>query len=302
MKEKLQRKLKDIFRTEEKFYPLLEDFVFKQVFGSSKNTANLALLLEPLLPLNGEELNTLQIQNTFVERSWSGDKLIILDIKAVTGSGKVINVELQVEKGRVFTNRLVYYLTKLAGEQLHGGNNYDLIRPVYCAAICNFIMLPELPGYVHRFSLREEESGMLLTDLLNIVTIELKKLPELDDGSRAWPVLQCFRCKTAKEAEMHAIAYPQVKEIVAELRRFSLVKEVRAAYNLYHKARCDRKMWEDEYHSRGIEEGAAREREKWEAVRSENEAVLSENEALRREVERLRRMAGEVSAGDGGSR
>jgi hypothetical protein len=65
---KLKRKLKEIFRAEEKFHPLLEDFVFKQVFGNPKNTANLVLLLEALLPLDEEDLNTLQIQNTFVER------------------------------------------------------------------------------------------------------------------------------------------------------------------------------------------------------------------------------------------
>jgi uncharacterized protein (DUF3084 family) len=106
---------------------------------------------------------------------------------------------------------------------------------------------------------------------------------------------------------MHAITYPRVKEIVADLRGFSLVKEFRAAYDLAMKARRDRKMWQDEYHARGMEEGlqegAAREREKWDAVRSENEAVRSENEAvmseneavmseneeLRRELERLRR-------------
>jgi hypothetical protein len=90
---------------------------------------------------------------------------------------------------------------------------------------------------------------------------------------------------------MHAKAYPGVREIVADLREFSLAKELRSAYDLFQKAQRDRKMWEDEYFLQGAEQ----EREKWEAVRSENKAVLSENkavmsenEALRRELERMR--------------
>jgi hypothetical protein len=83
---------------------------------------------------------------------------------------------------------------------------------------------------------------------------------------------------------MHAKAYPGVREIVADLREFSLAKELRSAYDLFQKAQRDRKMWKDEYFLQGAEQ----EREKWEAVRSENKAVMSENEALRRELERIK--------------
>jgi hypothetical protein len=165
-------------------------------------------------------------------------------------------------------------------------------------------MTSDSTRYIHRYTLLEEETGELFTGLQNIVIIELPKMPKTDDGNGAWPVLECFRCKTIEEAEMHANTYPKVKEIVADLRSFSLVKEIRSAYDLALKAQRDRKMWQDEFHARGMEEGlqegllegAAREREKWDAVRSENEAVrskneavMSENEELRRELERLRK-------------
>ncbi|MDR1469077.1 MAG: Rpn family recombination-promoting nuclease/putative transposase [Spirochaetaceae bacterium] len=289
----------------EKFYSLLEDHIFKQVFGDRKNTSKLALLLESLLPLEGDELSTLKIENTFIERSWREDKLVVLDVNASTKSGKVFDAEVQIEKSGFFHNRLVYYLCRLITEQLRKGHKYDKIRPAYCIAICNFAFLPSLPGYIHRFELREGKSGALFTDLLNIVIIELPKMPKENDGSEAWPILKCFRCKTGEEAEMHAKAYPKVREIVAELREFSLTREIRSAYNMYQKAWRDREMWKDEYHARGMEEGrkegleqgreqgreqgleqgAAQERKKWE---SENEALQSEVEALRRELERAR--------------
>ncbi|MDR0640080.1 MAG: Rpn family recombination-promoting nuclease/putative transposase [Spirochaetaceae bacterium] len=67
------------------------------------------------------------------------------------------------------------------------GRNYDKIRPAYCVAICGFTVLPELPGYIHNIALREEKTGALFTNLENAVIIELPKMPQEDNGSRARP-------------------------------------------------------------------------------------------------------------------
>jgi predicted transposase/invertase (TIGR01784 family) len=271
-------------RQKEKGCPLLRDHVFKQVFSNRKNTASLRALLKAVLHLDEEDLDTLEIENTFVERSWSEDKLVIFDIKAGSASGKSYEIDLQAENNRLFPNRMVYYLCRLTVEQLRRGHNYDRLRPVYCVAICNFRILPDDSRYIHRFALRDESNGEIFTNLQNMVIIELPKMPNEDDGSGAWPVLECFRCKTIEEAEMHAKAYPGIREIVEELKSFSLTKEVRAAYEMYQKTRRDREMWKYEYREQ--------ERERWEAAVSaavsEKEAVNAENEALRRELERLR--------------
>jgi hypothetical protein len=173
---------------------------------------------------------------------------------------------------------------------------------VYCVVICDFAVLPELPKYIHHIALRDEKSGTLFTNLENIVIIELPKMPLEDDGSKAWPVLQCFRCKTGEEAEMLARAYPAVKEIVTSLREFSLGKELRWRYNSYMKAWRDREAYKAEYFARGIEEGATQEREKWmseveeerskfEAERSKSETLLSKFEAERSKAEEERSRA-----------
>jgi predicted transposase/invertase (TIGR01784 family) len=313
---------------EEMPYPLLKDFVFKQVFGNPRKTASLALLLKQVLPLRDEELGRLKIEKTFIERSHREDKLVVLDIRASTAKGQAFDVELQVQKTPVFPDRLAFYLGKLAGGQLRPGEKYDKLRlrPVYCVAVCNFAVLPGLPGYIHRFSLREDECGAQFTKMMNIITIALPKMPKENDGSRMWPVLECFRCKTVEEAEMHAKSYPAIGKIVAELREFSLSRKFRYTWEQREKAWRDRKMLEDEFRSqglqagmqegiqkgmqagmregiqkgiqegmqegiqKGIQEGAAREREKWEALMSEKDA----------ELERLRRIAGEASGGSGG--
>jgi predicted transposase/invertase (TIGR01784 family) len=297
----MKKSMKEGIPSKDKFYPLLDDFIFKQVFGDHKNTGRLALLLEPLIPLQGKDLSSLTIKNTFLHRSRADGKLSVLDVRAETDDGREFDVEVQIQKARFFHDRLVYYQSKLLSDQLRKGYRYEKLRPVYCIAICNFIDQPGLPGYIHYYEHRDRESGTLFTGLQNTVIIELPKMPREDDGSGAWPVLECFRCKTAEEAEMHAKTYPKVRDIVEELKRFSLGRELRAVYDMRLKASLDRKMWEDEFHARGLErglkegmeqgleQGAAREREKWEAVRFENEAARSKIEALERELARLRR-------------
>ncbi|MDR0639322.1 MAG: Rpn family recombination-promoting nuclease/putative transposase [Spirochaetaceae bacterium] len=104
-------------KIERRFYSLLEDFVFKQIFGDRKNTGKLATLPESLLPLQGEEIAALKIGNTFIERAWKNEKPVILDVLAVTKSGLVFDVELQIVKLMFFLNRVVYCLYKLVTDR-----------------------------------------------------------------------------------------------------------------------------------------------------------------------------------------
>ncbi|MDR0640079.1 MAG: hypothetical protein LBG27_14485 [Spirochaetaceae bacterium] len=52
---------------------------------------------------------------------------------------------------------------------------------------------------------------------------------------------------------MLAKAYPAARDILDDLRNFSLAKEIRSSYNFYMKAWRDRDAYKDEYLARGIE-------------------------------------------------
>jgi hypothetical protein len=68
--------------------------------------------------------------------------------------------------------------------------------------------------------------------------------------------LQCFRCKTGEEAGVLAKASPAARDILDDLRNFSLEKEIRSSYSFCMKAWRDREAYKDGYLARGIEEGA----------------------------------------------
>jgi hypothetical protein len=153
-------------------------------------------------------------------------------------------------------------------------------------------MLPDFPSYLNRFMLRDEK-GRLFTDLLEVCIVELPKLPKEDDGTAAWPFLQCFKCESVKETEMLAKSYPQLREIVGEIRQINLVDEVRAFFDDRIKERRDRRAIEGYIREQAFADGHADGMTAGEAKglaggEAEREQLRQENERLRQEVERLK--------------
>lgn len=286
-----------------KFISLMTDYAFKLVFGNQKNIANIEAFLKTVLDLPPEEYSGLTIKNPFLNRFRRKGKQGILDLKLSTKTLNLVNVEVQIMAMMAMINRIVYYLSGLTSGQLSVGENYSKLKRSISVVICGHVILPDFPGYLNRFMLRDEK-GWLFTDLLEVCIIELPKLPREDDGTAAWPYLQCFRCESVKEADMLAKGYPQLSGIVRELKRINLVDDVRAFFDERIKERRDRHAIEGyireqaftEGHDKGRADGIAigkadgiaiGEAER-EHLMQESEQVRQENERLRQENERLR--------------
>jgi len=77
-----------------------------------------------------------------------------------------------------FINKYTYYLTDLHSSQKSRGKKYFELVKTYQATFCTHTVFSSQPGFVHRFSLRNED-GMLLTNQINMVIIELTKLNDV---------------------------------------------------------------------------------------------------------------------------
>src|SRR5262245_32054393 len=104
-------------------YPvLLNDVIFKVVFGTQRNEAVLRALLNALLGLTGTaRIESLQILNPYSGSEHLGDRGVILDVKARDGTGRLYNVEVQVAEEPDYIKRSLYYLARLFSEQLGKG-------------------------------------------------------------------------------------------------------------------------------------------------------------------------------------
>jgi predicted transposase/invertase (TIGR01784 family) len=222
--------------------PLADD-VFKYIFADQRNIDNLAGLLRPLVNLPEAEYKRLTIVDPFLKRFFVKDKLGILDVKLLTTSGKIINVEVQICQFAALRERILYYLSKLLWEQLRRGDHYNRIRQVIGVIICDHL-IPEEAGrqaetlypagftpegieslgagrYLNTYSFRNDFNGEVFTDLIKIITIELPKVPKEWDRNAVWPWARFFTCKTEEEFDMLAEEYPEVTKVVGTLKKLS---------------------------------------------------------------------------------
>jgi predicted transposase/invertase (TIGR01784 family) len=150
------------------------DFAFAKTFARPENKIALLSLLNAILMLE-ESIMDVTIQNPFNYRDFAEDKLTILDIKAVDAQGRVFNVEMQLTVGEGLQKRIVYYGCETYTDQLHKGNDYRALQPVFAICIVDGKIWREKDGSKvhHRFVFTDQVSGRQLQDTIEIHTLEL---------------------------------------------------------------------------------------------------------------------------------
>ncbi len=82
--------------------------------------------------------------------------------------------------GRVFDS------SKLITEQIGSGRNYNGIQNVISILITDKTLIHDSKKYHHRFTFYDREAKIEFSNLVEIHTIELNKLPDIADGSELY--------------------------------------------------------------------------------------------------------------------
>ncbi len=154
--------------------------VFSGFTGNEEITKDLlsAVLKEPI---NKVELNCKEI----LEREVFDDKLGILDIRAKLNNNIDCDIEMQVIDQKNIEKRLLFYLSKIYGQNVRKGQKYKEINK--CIAILftdfNIEKLKPIKKYKTKWNFREEDySDIILTDAMEIHIIELSKVKEFSEN------------------------------------------------------------------------------------------------------------------------
>jgi predicted transposase/invertase (TIGR01784 family) len=237
----------------EKNFSPLYDFAFAQIFGEQRNIENTKGFLKALLNIPDNEFGSLTVVNPILRRFFKKDKSGIVDLKFTAKSGKVIHIELQVEKRDNMKNRVMYYGARLIGDQLKWGEDYNELHQVISIVICDHVLLEEEPSYINFYELRNE-ANRPFTDLFKLAIMELPKLPE-EDGSKLWPWLRFLKSTRKEEFEMLAKRYPELEKPVYCAKRLSLREEWRDFWFHEHLRRMDERALKKQWHIDGRAEG-----------------------------------------------
>ncbi|MCT4508494.1 MAG: Rpn family recombination-promoting nuclease/putative transposase [Tepidibacter sp.] len=230
------------------------DFVFKNIFGSSKHPKILISFLNAILkPKN--LITDVEIQNTDLEKHFVEDKFSRLDVKATTSNNEIINIEIQLKNEYNMIKRSLYYWSKLYEEQLGEGDNYSTLSRTICINILNFKYLKN-DRFHNGYLLKEKETNEELTDIMEIHFIEIPKLKKDSDEKDmlvAWT--EFLKNPESEKVRKLEMSIEEIKEAKDELVKLSNNDEQRMIYEIRSKILKDKVSALSKAKNDGIKQG-----------------------------------------------
>jgi len=220
------------------------DIIFKLLFGTENSLDILTDFLLAVLKLSPDEYDEITISNPFLMQEYKGDKLGILDVKLKLISGKLLNIEIQVDPMPFMESRILFYVSKLITEQIGENDQYDKIKRVISIIITDHLLIKESEKFHHHFGLYDIESKVLLTDILEIHTLEVPKARKIFDDADIenthllyW--MKFLDAKTEEELNMLAEKSPVMEKATIRLLELSADEKTRQLYDARLKEQRD---------------------------------------------------------------
>jgi len=222
--------------------PVKSDIVFRLFFADERNIEFLTGFLKSVLKVPEDDYELIEILDPHLLRDFNEDKLSIIDVKLRTKSRKTIQIEIQLRVTPELKNRIVYYDAKLVTEQIGDKGKYAGINKVISIVITEDDLILNSPRYHHQFTFYDPDAGVELTDLIEIHTLELRKLPDGADGTELYDWARFIIADTDEELNMLSERNPQIGKAVVKLRELSADEEARDLYERRMKAQRDEDM------------------------------------------------------------
>ena len=236
------------------------DFCFKELMQNSKVRQG---FIAALLGKDPEEIRETTILPTSTRQEYEDDKLGILDVAVSLQDGTKLDLEMQVLNFAYWTNRILFYLSKMYTGQLKKGDPYDNLKKCIHVSVLDFIHFPEDKRCYHKISFCDVKTGIPYTDLMELHILELRKLPEKarnEEGVIRW--MRFFNGKKKEDFEEMAKTDQYMAEAFSELEKLSADERKRLEYEAREKAVRDyNSLMGGELRrglERGIEEGRKR--------------------------------------------
>jgi predicted transposase/invertase (TIGR01784 family) len=231
------------------------DAVFKMLFGDARDTSLLTEFLKSTLTLPAEDYAEVTIIDPHSSRDQPDDKQSILDVKVKTAGGKRIDIEIQIASQPDLRERIVFYLARMVAEQLGQGEEYRNIQRSICILISDHVQIHENGVYHNRYRLHDAQTGSEFTDLLEVDTLELPKLPREADGTALCDWMKFLDARKEEELIMLKERNPQVGKAVSRLMALSDDESARMIAESREKLRRDISAIEHAAVKKGREEG-----------------------------------------------
>ncbi|MGL4992481.1 MAG: Rpn family recombination-promoting nuclease/putative transposase [Sarcina sp.] len=258
------------------------DFIFKNIFGTEKNSKILISFLNAVLDTKFP-IMSVEVKNTDIEKSFIEDKFSRLDVKAVTNNNEIINIEIQLKNEYNMIKRSLYYWSKLYEEQLGEGDDYSELKRTICINILNFKYLKN-DRFHNGYRLKEITTNEELTNVQEIHFIEIPKLKDDSDEKSmlaAW--IEFLKNPESEKVRSLEMTIDEIRAAKDELIKISSDKNQRERYEMRAKILKDKNSAINKAKRDGIEVGV--QEGKKEAVKAFLDVFSDEEIAKRLELD-----------------
>lgn len=235
------------------------DFIFKKIFGNENNKdVLLAFLNSTFLEAGEPPLTEIILLNPYTDKNAPQDKQSILDIKAKTTEGQLVNIEMQLFNPYFMEKRTLFYWSNMYFHQLQKGRSYSELKKCVTINILNYNCLPN-DRYHNVFHLREDHTLIPLIEDIEVHVMELPKLPQqplLKAGSLSnW--LLFLKGVSPDQEEVLTMNEPLLKKAMETLELLSQDEQTRIEYEARLKYLFDETSRLEGARAEGIAKGIA---------------------------------------------
>ncbi|HWQ68129.1 MAG TPA: Rpn family recombination-promoting nuclease/putative transposase [Methanospirillum sp.] len=230
------------------------DFAFRLLFGDERNSDLLISLLNAILK---ERIKSITIKDPHLLRAFFEDKEGILDVRAVTDAGVLIDIEIQLTDYSGMPERILFYWSKMFTSQLSPGDLYHDLKKTISVVILDYVCIPT-SGFHSCFHLSDQEQCVTLTEVLEVHILELPKLDYLTEQDKDNPLaqwMQFINASTVEELNMISEANPVIQKAYKKLEVLSQDDETRKVYEAREAALLDRALMLHSAEKAGLEKG-----------------------------------------------
>ena len=265
--------------------PITDDYIFKRVFAFEGNESALKDLLEAILK---KDIKTVTIKNPEIIPYEKDEKRGLLDIKAETDDGTILDIEMQMEDEKNTDERGTQYLGKMITEQLKKGDKYKKLKKSIVIFITNYNFLKRNSYHsVGKMKFDEtlkeeyvemgyEKEDQIASKYIEFHYIELPKYKRKEPSK--FTKLDQWMCIFTQNEEGIEMAEKENKEIKRAIDTLDFISEdpkERERHNSIVMAEYNRLTSEHNFFEAGVEEGI--EKGKKEGILKTAKAMLEEN-------------------------
>ena len=244
------------------------DIVFKKIFGDHPHL--LRSFLNAVLPLPADRqivsLEYLAAEQVPVIPTF---KRNIIDVKCKDNTGRIFIVEMQMDWGTSFMQRLLFGAAQAYVKQLRAGEGYHLLHDVYGLGLIDDVFDKESEDWYHHYGMvRVDNPKKAMIDGLSLVFVELPKFKPSSLEQKKLKVLWLRFMReldeTTEQVDAELWEQPDIKEAIQLLEEAAYTKEELACYEDYWKqVSAERSLFMDkrmEGKAEGLAEGKAEEK------------------------------------------